>query len=68
SAIVANVRVAEFMQQGDRLLGARSCELPAVDGDFSGGIGKKLARATAKLLEGEAECARNMRLDVRHFG
>jgi hypothetical protein len=46
SAIVANLRVAEFMEQGDRLLSPRSLEFSAVDDDLGGGIGKKLTRAT----------------------
>ena len=53
SAIVANVRVAEFMEQGDRLLGASSGELPAVNGDLGGEVGKQLARASWNLLERE---------------
>jgi hypothetical protein len=56
------------MQRGDRLLSPSSCEFSAVDGDLGGGVGKKLSRATCKLLEGKAERARNVRLAVRCFG
>ena len=52
SAIVANVGVAEFIEQGDRLLAASSGELAAVDGDLSGGVGKKLARAVVTCSRG----------------
>ena len=53
------------MQQGDRLLGASSCELPAVYGDLGGEVGKQLARASLNLLERNVDRARDVRLDVR---
>ena len=60
----AEVRVAEFVQQGDRLLVASSCELPAVYGDLGGEVGKQLARANLNLLERNVDRARDVRLDV----
>jgi hypothetical protein len=36
AAIVANVRVAEFMQEADGLAAASSSEIAAVDGDVGG--------------------------------
>jgi hypothetical protein len=50
SAIVANVRVAEFMQQTHGLPGSRSSEFPAVDGDVGGEVGKQLTRSAADLF------------------